>query len=446
MSELIEKIEFELKNEGRRYCFEYIEDYDKYFIVTSFHNSKLNEYIYIFKLFELKSNNEQILYRLNMNKSSSIFLNKVRDNKIIFGKRNCGDEGYYIDITINYMFRNNYILISGYKNTIIVNIETNDIIFEFENIIEYIHDNLIFLKKNIKNTNQGQYYDICIFNMDNHIDKTIKGGRLCGLKKRLVKCELRNLFPKYTYIIDDIYIPRFDYFQHSLEPIFDNRFIFIRYKNNKRITLYDTLNNEELRDSVIYDCNYMNDIDTKNASIQIKTEFGSHQIISFRKYIDKIYENERIEAEKALNPPKIEEKSVETIQPIVEKDVKSSSRNSYSIEITNVSDNNETNVVEATVVEEFSDLHPIHKVDYSDDRWMRKNEWKRCTLCYKPFGLLVRKNHCRSCGCLACSACCNFIGKGKIIAGMPISVQNKIKAHKDVKLCIRCHSYELNDN
>ena len=334
--------------------------------------------------------------------------------------------------------------------------------------------------------------------MDNHVDKTIKCGSFpCRhqiSKKRLIRSELNNLFPKNISILDDNYRTpsKFYYFQHSLDSItFDNRFIFIQYKN-KRIILYDTLNNEELRDSVIYDCNYMNDIDTKNASIQIKTEFGSHQIISFRKYIDKIYENERIEAEKALNPPKIEEKSVETIQPIVEKDekakntreyieslydkniikrpvlksfspkieeksfetiqpivekdVKSSSRNSYSIEITNVSDNNETNVVEATVVEEFSDLHPIHKVDYSDDRWMRKNEWKRCTLCYKNFGLFVRKNHCRSCGRLACSACSNFIGKGKIIAGMPISVQNKIKAHKDVKLCIRCHSHEMKDN
>jgi hypothetical protein len=443
MSELIEKIDFKLKENECGHYFEYIEDYDKYFIVTRFHNDKLNEYTYIFKLFELKSNNEQILYRLNMNKSSSILLNKVKDNKIIFGKNSY----YDTDFTINYMFRNNYILISGYNNTIIVNIETNDIIFEFENIIEYIHDNLLFLKKNI--TQNPHSYDIYIFNMDNHVDKTIKCGSFLfpyneSRRKRLIRSELNNLFPKNINIFNDHSSHSFNYFQHSLVT-FDKRFIFIRYKN-KRITLYDTLNNEELRDSVIYDCNYMNDIDTKNASIVIRTEFGSHQIISFRKYIDKIYENERIEAEKALNPPKIEEKSVETIQQIVEKDVKSSSRNSYSIEITNVSDNNETNVVEATVVEEFSDLHPIHKVDYSDDRWMRKNEWKRCTLCYKNFGLFVRKNHCRSCGRLACSACSNFIGKGKIIAGMPISVQNKIKAHKDVKLCIRCHSHEMKDN
>ena len=138
MSELIEKIEFELKKDEDIYYFKYIEDYDKYFIVTRFWNRKTNEYTFMYKLFELKSNNEQILYRLKPN-SSSIVLNKVKDNKIIFGRNNNKGE-----IVINYMFRNNYILFSGYNNTIIVNIETNDIIFEFENIIEYIHDNLLF--------------------------------------------------------------------------------------------------------------------------------------------------------------------------------------------------------------------------------------------------------------------------------------------------------------
>lgn len=55
-----------------------------------------------------------------------------------------------------------------------------------------------------------------------------------------------------------------------------------------------------------------------------------------------------------------------------------------------------------------SELAPISK-----EYWMPDASTRTCCACDKPFTVLIRKHHCRGCGLIYCSDCCDFVKNGK---------------------------------
>lgn len=60
-------------------------------------------------------------------------------------------------------------------------------------------------------------------------------------------------------------------------------------------------------------------------------------------------------------------------------------------------------------------------------RWMPNPLSKQCKLCFKKFGLITRKHHCRVCGDIFCAKCCSIFD-----SFMPHYKNN-------VRMCIECH-------
>jgi len=67
-------------------------------------------------------------------------------------------------------------------------------------------------------------------------------------------------------------------------------------------------------------------------------------------------------------------------------------------------------------------------------RWVPDKLAKRCLNCLKGFGFFTRKHHCRLCGNIFCSKCCNkFIKFSPFYEG-------------DVRACDECYSNKKKEN
>jgi len=82
-------------------------------------------------------------------------------------------------------------------------------------------------------------------------------------------------------------------------------------------------------------------------------------------------------------------------------------------------------------VSERHRTHSLTKRVYPED-WEQDDDVSNCKTCNKPFGLLNRKHHCRSCGCIFCADCT----KNR-------SVIKEKSYHEPVRVCGRCY-FSLN--
>lgn len=418
MAHLINTFDYELKErvESLKY-FEKIDFYDnaKYMVVI-FNNKTHYDTIKL-----ISNNGDNISICKLLNNGSRYYYHKINNNNIIKG-----------DISIVNMMLYDKLLILINPNFIkCINILTQEIVLDidyqekdnFKNIYVsdsnrryYLFNNLIFYEKCINTT--GWIYDTYIFNLDTYETK--------HLKKCSVYCKNRG-----SCNISNEYINKYNLNNYSNysgkswntiislnKSSIDNRFIFLNY-HKQYMCLYDTLKNVELKHTIMYGAYYIPFF--HNYIINYVTHEQSYHMIDFSNYISDIYEKENTTQ---LNDIKIDNTIIKDKLSDNEDDIK----DAIIIE-DELSDNDED--VKDKKCELKYNLY---------DRWMLDDEHDKCTLCYKKFiKFFVKKNHCRSCGRLACSPCTNFYGKGKIIAGMPVSVQNKIKSNQNVKICIKCH-------
>lgn len=411
---LINTFNYELKGgvESLKY-FEKIELYDKYMVIIE--NNKTH-YDTI-KLISNDNNNISIC-RL-FNNSNSYYYHKINNNNIIRGDNRI----------INMMLYDKLLILINPNFIKCINILTHEIVLDIDYVSEsnvsesnrryYLFNNLIFYEKCINST--GWIYDTYIFNLDTYETRHLKN---CSVHSKTFRSH-----PEYIsndYINKNIYSYSYSSYSSSSSSSnqiislnklsIDNRFIFLNY--HKQYTfLYDTLKNIELKHTIMYGS--INILFVQNYIINyINSEHElSYHMIDFSNYIPDIYEKEK----NTTSTTQLNDN---------DNDIKDElSENEY--------------IKDAIIIEdELSDNDDDKKCELKYnlyDRWMLNDEHDKCTLCYKKFiKFLTKKNHCRSCGRLACSPCTNFYGKGKIIAGMPVSEQNKIKSNQNVKICIKC--------
>lgn len=349
MGDLIQNFDIDLKEGGCILYFKYIEKYDRYFIVG------VNSNTHILKLYDINTNEYQTICTLDDMGDYKYY--EIKDDELVYNHKK---------VLVNYMFTNDNKLLltfSNYSNCIklqknsftkYLNMSSNEIIFSIDTNIEYIFNDLLFFEKiERQKDNQGNYTgkninrEIGIFNIKNHNLNYIKKSSLHNRYTKYNSTGLNtnsnyelffNLGKSNKHYYYNSKIPythnkelnnnsyKYDDNIHTLKYVcFDNRFIFINYVN-KRLGLYDTLKEVELKDTVIYNYGTIEYMDVDNALIRLRNDFGKIQIISFRNYINNIYEKEKLEEKKDYiivgEPDHI-------IEPGYTDDTKSSQKSSY---------------------------------------------------------------------------------------------------------------------
>jgi len=333
MGDLIQNVDIDLKEGDRILYFKYIEKYDRYFTVIGVNSNKTSIHTHILKLYDINTNEYQTICTLDDMGDYKYY--EIKDDVIVYCNNASNNHKKPL---VNYMFTNDNKLLltfSNYSNSIklqknsftkYLNMLSNEIIFSIDTNIEYIFNDLLFFEniekqKDHQGRPTGKITDceIGIFNIKNHNVKYIKKSYLNYGTNR----EYNGYINSNTSVLplnnDELSFNLYknSFYYNSKKPYssflklesngaliktlkyvsFDNRFIFINYVN-KRLGLYDTLKEVELKDTIIYNYGTIVYMDVDNALIRLRNDFGKIQIISFRKYINNIYEKEKLEEKK----------------------------------------------------------------------------------------------------------------------------------------------------